>query len=216
MSIRYTEEFMKSYVGIKINALKILNYYTKQQNRQKYFVCKCDCGKRVDVRVANIVNNPQKSCGCYKYNLKTGLSRSRLYPVWKSLIARCYNHKNQRYNVYGARGIKVCDEWKEDFLSFRKWAYSNGYDESSKRGDCTIDRIDNDKDYCPENCRWVSLSRQQRNTAKTIIFEYNGINKPLIDWAEELNLPYPTIKWRYAQWGNVDRVLTQPIRSTRK
>ena len=132
------------------------------------------------------------------------------------MIARCYNPKNQRYNVYGARGIKVCDEWKKDFLSFRKWAYSNGYDESSKRGDCTIDRIDNDKDYCPENCRWVSLSRQQRNTAKTIIFEYKGVKKPLIDWCEELNLPHHTFRWRYSKWGNIDKVLTQPIRSTHK
>lgn len=216
MSIRYTEELMKSYVGTKINALQILNYYTKQHNRQKYFVCKCDCGKTVDIRVANIVNNPQKSCGCYKYNFKNGFSHTRLYPIWKSLIARCYNPKNQRYNVYGARGIKVCDEWKEDFLSFRKWAYSNGYDESSKRGDCTIDRIDNDKNYCPENCRWVSLSRQQRNTDKTIIFEYKGVKKPLIDWCEELNLPHHTIRWRYSKWGNIDKVLTQPIRSTHK
>lgn len=216
MRNRYTDEILNNYVGKEIEFLKIISYTDRTKSAHRYFLCQCKCGTEKYIRVDQIISGNQKSCGCYKYNLKTGFSHSRLYPVWKSLIARCYNPKNQRYNVYGARGIKVCDEWKEDFLSFRKWAYSNGYDESSKQGDCTIDRIDNDKDYCPENCRWVSLSRQQRNTAKTIIFEYKGIKKPLIDWAEELNLPYHTIRWRYSKWGNIDKVLTQPIRSTHK
>ena len=213
---RYTDEILNNYVGKEIEFLKIISYTDRTKSAHRYFLCQCKCGTEKYIRVDQIISKKQKSCGCYKYNLKTGFSHSRLYPVWKSLIARCYNPKNQRYNVYGARGIKVCDEWKEDFLSFRKWAYSNGYDESSKRGDCTIDRIDNDKDYCPENCRWVSLSRQQRNTAKTIIFEYKGVKKPLIDWCEELNLPHHTIRWRYSKWGNIDKVLTQPIRSTHK
>jgi hypothetical protein len=214
MEERYTKELMESYLGKKINRLEIISYYTVERNRQKYFVCKCDCGKELNVRVANIVNNPQKSCGCYKYNLKNGFSRTRLYPIWKELIARCNNPKNKRYYVYGKKGIKVCKEWENDFLAFRKWAYENGYDENAPRGNCTIDRIDNDGDYTPENCRWVSYSRQQRNTKKTIIFEYKGVKKPLIDWCEELNLPYNTIRWRYSSWGNVDKVLTQPIRST--
>lgn len=214
MAEKYTKELMESYLGKKINRLEIISYYTVELNRQKYFVCRCDCGKELNVRVANIVNNPQKSCGCYKYNLKNGFSRTRLYPIWKELISRCNNPKNKRYYVYGKKGIKVCKEWEKDFLAFRKWAYENGYDENAPRGNCTIDRIDNDGDYTPENCRWVPYSRQQRNTQKTIIFEYKGVKKPLIDWCEELNLPYNTIRWRYSSWGNVDKVLTQPIRST--
>ena len=212
MSVRYTTELMDSYIGKKVNNLTILSYYTKANDRQKFFVCKCDCGKKVDIRVANIVNNPQKSCGCYKYNFKNGYSHSRLYPIWKELNARCYNPKNKRYSSYGERGINVFDEWRNDFMAFRQWAYENGYNENAKRGICTLDRIDNNGDYCPENCRWVSYSRQQRNTDKTIIFEYKGVKKPLIDFAEELGLPYQTIRWRYSAWGNVDKVLEQPIR----
>ena len=212
MSVKYTKELMESYIGKKVNSLNIISYYTKEKDRQKYFICKCDCGKCLDVRVANIVNNSQKSCGCYKYNFKNGYSHSRLYPIWKELNARCYNPKNKRYKVYGEKNIKVCDEWKNDFMTFRKWAYENGYDENAPRGVCTLDRIDNDGDYKPSNCRWVSYSRQQRNTNKTYMFEYKGIKKPLIDWAEEFNLPYNTIKWRFENWGNVDKVLTMPIK----
>ena len=211
MAIKYNKEFLDNYVGSKVGFLTILSHYKDMNNKHNYFVCKCDCGNIKGIRVDAIVNNNTKSCGCYKYNLKTGLSHSRLYPIWKELKSRCYNPKNKRYNVYGRKGIQVCDEWKNDFMAFRKWAYENGYDENAPRGKCTIDRIDNNGDYEPLNCRWVSYSRQQRNTQKTTMFEYKGITKPLIDWCEELNLPYKTIKWRYSKWGKVEKVLTHPI-----
>lgn len=213
MAITYTKEFLDTYVNKKVWFLTILSHYKDHTNRHNYFVCKCDCGNIKHIRVDSILRNGVKSCGCYKYNIKNGYSHSRLYPIWQQIISRCYNTKNKRYYVYGAKGIKVCQEWKDDFMQFRKWAYENGYDENAPRGKCTIDRIDNNGDYCPENCRWVSYSIQQRNTHKTIMFNYQGTTKPLIDWCEELKLPYTTIRARYAVWGNVDKVLTEPIKT---
>lgn len=212
MRNKYTDNVLENYVGTKIHFLEILSFTERDEKAHRYFVCKCDCGKTLSIRVDQIISGNQKSCGCYKYNLKTGLSHSRLYPVWKAIKSRCYNTKSHKYKTYGARGIKVCDEWKDDFIAFMNWSIQNGYDETAKYGDCTIDRIDNNGDYSPSNCRWASYSRQQRNTSNTIYFEYKGVKKPLIDWCEELNLPYNTIRARYARLGLVERVLTQPIK----
>jgi hypothetical protein len=86
----------------------------------------------------------------------------RLYHVWAGMRSRCYNKKFPQYKDYGGRGIAVCDEWNS-FENFMNWAYANGYDKNAKRGECTIDRIDNDKGYSPDNCRWITQSEQTKN-----------------------------------------------------
>ena len=212
MRNKYTNSILDNYVGTKQYFLEIISYTERDEKSHRYFICKCDCGKELAIRVDQIIRKNQKSCGCYKYNLKTGCSYYRLYAVWKGMKARCYDINNERYKIYGEKGIKVCDEWKDDFISFYDWSIKNGYNQNAKYGECTIDRIDNNGDYEPSNCRWVSNLRQQRNTNRTVYFEYKGVTKPLIDWCEELNLPYNTIRARYARLGQVERVLTQPIK----
>lgn len=107
---------------------------------------------------------------CKKYKLEHhGLYKSRLYWVWHSMKDRCYNPKATSYKHYGGRGIKVCDEWKNSFKAFYDWAYSNGYDENAPRNKCTIDRINNDGDYEPSNCRWVDAKIQASNQRKRSI-----------------------------------------------
>lgn len=133
--------------------------------------CKCDCGNTFTTTSASLRYGSTQSCGCERkkhlYNNpphKThGMSQSRLYHIWQGMKNRCYGPSHNRFMSYGGRGIAVCEEWKNDFLSFKKWAYANGYDETAERGKCTIDRIDVNGNYEPSNCRFVDMRVQRAN-----------------------------------------------------
>ena len=131
--------------------------------------CQCDCGKECVVEGAKLRKHNTMSCGCLHDDLAAerrtvhGKSSSRLYAVWKSMTQRCNNPNNKNYDIYGGRGITVCDAWQSSFQAFYSWAMANGYDENAPAGQCTIDRIDNDKGYSPDNCRWVDQKTQNNN-----------------------------------------------------
>lgn len=133
-------------------------------NRRAY-LCRCCCGKELVVTRDSLVSGNTKSCGCLKLQKgrparhKThGKTDTRLYRIWSHMKARCDQPSNNRYHRYGARGIKVCAEWHDSFETFEKWALSHGYSD-----DLTIERDDNDKGYCPENCKWIPLAEQAKN-----------------------------------------------------
>lgn len=141
------------------------------------WLCHCDCGNEIMVTSNNLRTGHTKSCGCTRRektsewlrqnSYKHGGSSSRLYKVWSGMKARTENPNNSHYKYYGALGIKVCDEWR-DFLAFRSWAVKSGYDEKAEYGKCTIDRIDVNKGYSPDNCRWVDLATQANNKRKAV------------------------------------------------
>ena len=145
-----------------------LMYATEKSNKKTRFgIYKCGfCGTNFKANTNSINRGDTKSCGCYnKRRLsethKThGLSNTRLSRIWGKIKDRTLNPKHKNYNDYGDRGITICEEWKNDFMSFYNWAVLNGYEE--KKG-LSIDRIDNDGNYCPENCRWVTRTIQSRN-----------------------------------------------------
>ena len=114
----------------------------------------------------------------------------RLYKVWDNMKARCYNPKHTSYYLYGGRGITMCDEWKNDFDSFAKWALEHGYNENAPKGECTIDRIDNNKGYLPDNCKWVTIGENLNNKRNCRMFTHNGKTQSLADWAREFGMDY--------------------------
>jgi len=193
----YSKEF-HSKEKIKINngdifgRLLVLNYiYTK--NNKKYYKCKCSCGNYCIKDKKYLLHSKSCSCGCLKSeeskkiqlkNCKThGLSRTKLYSRWNIIKNRCYDEKNIGYKNYGGRGIKLCDEWKNNFSNFYDWALKNGY-----KDNLTIDRIDCDGNYCPENCRWVNMKIQNNNRRNNHLITINGETKTLSLWLKYYNI----------------------------
>ena len=132
---------------------------------------------------------------------------TRLYDIWVNMKQRCFNQNDQAYQNYGGRGIAVCDEWKDDFQAFYDWSVSNGYQDG-----LSIDRINNDGNYSPENCRWTDRNVQNRNRRNNHKITYNGVTKTVVEWAEEKNIPYELLLNRLNKLGwSVERALTTPI-----
>lgn len=176
----------------------------KDGYRNVMWNCRCDCGNEKAVRAKTLVSGQSKSCGCLQKELtseraqKHGGFGTRLYHVWNSMRQRCNNPNSQAYHNYGGRGITICPEW-DDYNVFREWAVGAGYDESAKRGEYTLDRIDVNKGYCPENCRFVNMHEQVNNRRNTIFVECDGDKYSLSEWAEIKGVNYYTLFQRYKQ-----------------
>lgn len=141
-----------------------------------------------------------------KYHLH-GLRNSRLYRIWTNIKTRCYNAKDPHYSRWGGRGIVMCDEWKDDFKSFYDWAMSNGYSD-----DLTIDRIDNDGNYEPSNCRWVTAKEQSKNKRNVRFITYNGKTQTIPEWTKELGLGKETIRERLKRgWSDEEALIGKKV-----
>lgn len=178
--------------------------------------CKCDCGNEGVVRANSLKRGDSKSCGCLlrKVNAiaqtKHGHYGTRIYRIWDCMKARCNNPNSKSYSRYGSRGISVCEEWKE-FMPFYTWAMANGYDDK-----LTIDRIDNEKGYSPQNCRWVNMKTQQNNKASCHYVTYDGETLTLSLWAEKLNIPYDLLIHRISQGWTFERAINTPKRKHKR
>lgn len=154
--------------GRRFGKLMAVEEHGRSKDRHILWKCVCDCGNVTIVPSRDLVDGHTLSCGCRqketisKIRKKHGDRDARLYSVWKSMKKRCENPNTKSYKNYGAMGVKVCEEW-HDYSKFKAWAIENGYDETAKRGECTIDRINPYGNYEPENCRWVSMAVQNSN-----------------------------------------------------
>ena len=158
----------KDLSGCRFGRLTVLKRLSGIGEDKVMWLCQCDCGNQVAVHGGRLTSGNTRSCGCLQQDIRSaahkkhGCRKDRLYAVWKNMRSRCNNKNSNTYKDYGGRGISVCPEW-DDYLAFKEWAVANGYDPTAKKYLCTIDRIDNDKGYSPDNCRFVDMKAQANN-----------------------------------------------------
>jgi len=200
-------------IGTTFNELIILEYIGLNKAKQRLWKCQCSCGNITKVTTCDLRSGKTKSCGCLQrrrsseFNFKHGLTRSLEYRTWCNIKNRCYNPNNKDYHNYGGRGIYVCDTWINSFETFIQ-----DMGRKSFKG-ATLDRIDNNGPYSPDNCRWASQTEQARNRSNNHLITFNGKTQCLAAWAEELNLKYHTLKCRILYYGwSIEKAFTMPLR----
>jgi hypothetical protein len=180
-------------LGKRFGKLVVIESVGVNSHNEHLWKCKCDCGNESIVNAYALVSGHTKSCGCLaadtsrKLFTKHGKYNSRLYRIYNNIKSRCYNEKHEHYFYYGGSDIAICDEWlgENGFINFYKWSIENGYDDS-----LTIDRIKNDGNYSPDNCRWVTIKEQQNNKRNNSRYTYNGQTKTLSEWASYFGVKY--------------------------
>lgn len=153
----------RDLTGQRFGRLTVLADAGRKDGRAVW-LCRCDCGHHTTVRSSNLIQGRATSCGCWRREApsKHNGKGTRLYNIWRAMAQRCGYPKHKSYKDYGGRGIRVCQEWAESFATFQEWAQANGYQD-----DLTIDRVDVNGNYCPENCRWATKAEQNRNQRKS-------------------------------------------------
>lgn len=173
--------------------------------------CRCNCGREKDVFWQALADGRVKSCGCLNRELaamrgrestKHGGSRTRLYKIYSSMRERCYRPQHMHYANYGGRGIEICPEWRGDFAAFREWAMSHGYADN-----LSIDRIDNDRGYSPDNCRWADAKTQCGNRRTCHMLTVDGQTHTLSEWARISGIKNSTIRERLKRGWSIERAL---------
>ncbi|MDP4459875.1 hypothetical protein QUD39_01190 [Staphylococcus hyicus] len=186
----------KNMSGYVFNDCKVIER-VESKNKRAVWLCECFCGNRFIESGTRIRNGSKKSCGCLRKkktrerNTTHNKSQTRLYRIWCNMKARCNNSNNPAFDRYGGRGIKICDEWNKSFDEFYKWAKISGY-----TNELTIERVDNDGNYEPDNCKWANYSIQGRNKRNNALSEYKGKLRTRAEIAELTGLSYGTIRRR--------------------
>jgi len=144
---------------------------------------------------------------------KHGLSKTRLHRIWHSMYCRCYYKTTSQYKNYGGKGIKVCDEWKhiKGFINFYNWAINNGYSE-----ELTLDRIDNNKDYCPDNCRWLTVKEQSNHKTNNVFYTFKRRTQTSKQWCDEYGISQTTLNDRLKRGWTLEQALTISTKGNHK
>lgn len=216
-------KYDKSYIGKQYGRLTVIDVKDKCVRK---FKCRCDCGNIYYAVACDLENGSVKSCGCLQREIsENSVSSDRLYCVWNGMRNRCYNPNHKGYESYGGRGITICEEWLNDYLKFKAWAYSTGYDENAEKGECTIDRIDVNGNYEPSNCRWITIQEQQKNKRpssewkkrnivnkkRTAFVIFNGENISKFDLCKKFGISVETFNYRVGKKGmTIEEALKTP------
>lgn len=211
--------------GQKFYQLTIIELHHKREYIDKkgviryreYYKCQCDCGNITIVEKSQLTTSKTKSCGCLQKSITSkmskthGFSKTKIYSLWCGIKDRCFRHKNKDYKNYGGRGIIVCNEWLK-FENFYNWAIENGYKEG-----LTIERIDVNGNYEPNNCKWIKNELQSHNKRNNHYLTYKGKTQILSEWAKEMGLNNgSTISGRLKRGWTIKQSLITPIRQNRK
>ena len=206
--------------GLRFGRLNVIERAGRDKHNNALWICKCDCGNKTIVPGSRLRSGHTKSCGCIqkeaasksisRFNnsenrvtnghLIHGETKTPLYNAWCRMRRRCNDEKYDHYDRYGGRGISVCDEWR-NYISFRDWALSNGYVEGLE-----LDRINNDGNYEPSNCRWVTRTFQVRNRSNTVFVTMNGETKPLIEFCDKFGINYKKAHAKYTRGVPADKI----------
>ena len=202
---------LESLLGKKIGKLLVVSYDDNIiRGKGRKCICKCDCGNTYVTWDRIIRYGNRQSCGCLEAERTQGTYRhgfcrkdktNRLYKIWSGMKDRCYNKNNPEFCNYGGREIIVCQQWLDDFINFKDWALENGYSEK-----LTIDRIDNNGNYSPENCRWADRFMQGNNKRNCIFISYKGKTQTLAQWSRETGINRTTLKYRYSQGYTTEKI----------
>lgn len=203
---------IRDLTGQTFGRLTVLNLAGRRREYRVYWRCRCECGEVCDVYGGFLTKGKTRSCGCLyrsvvgKHGITHGKARTRVYHSWLGMRSRCYNKRNKMYPTWGGRGITVCDRWRDSFENF----YA---DMGEPPLGTSLDRIDNDGNYEPSNCRWATHKEQANNMRKTLILEIDGRRQPLTHWAKETGIDAKLIRNRIARLGwPITRDLFKPPR----
>lgn len=202
----------ESASGMKFGRLTVVNFSRRNEAGVAYVNCTCNCGNTKEVKSSCLVGGQTQSCGCFltESNLARcvthGKSKSSEFAIWSGMRRRCVSVKDKDYHKYGGRGITVCERWLHSFANFYQ-------DMGDRPFGTTLDRIDNNGNYCPENCRWATDKTQARNRRTNLLITFNGVTKTLAEWAEQYSLNWNTLRARIMERGwSIERALTcRPI-----
>lgn len=211
----------KIYIGERFGSLVVVEDKGIKKNANGYphhiWLCQCDCGNIREAKSEYLNNGRTNNCGCLTSNKlsesskKHGMVNTRLYRTWKHMKYRCHNPNEPKFYNYGGRGITVCDEW-QTFTTFCEWALKNGYSD-----DLTLDRIDVNGNYEPNNCRWVDYKKQANNTRRNRNITYKGITKTLTEWGEFMGINASTLRYRLLNLNwSVEKALETPVIKTNR
>jgi len=208
--------------GQKFGRLTVISRGENDSHGTARWLCLCECGNIKLIRGDKLRHNEIMSCGCYQAELRKsteraeniskaktrhGMSNTKLYYVYNNMIRRCYSPNNERYNNYGDRGIIVCNEWRNNIDSFFEWAIATGYTDG-----LTLDRINVNGNYCPENCRWASQKVQANNRTSNAYITHNGETHTIAEWSDITGLSPKLLYQRKRLGWDDSRILTEPVR----
>lgn len=204
--------------GLKFGRLTVVAFAGRRLSgklKRRYWLCVCDCGTQLEVSYSSLATAHTRSCGCYRVEVspknskRHGMTKTSEYMTWRGIVQRCDNPNSPNFKHYGARGIEVCERWK----NFEHFLEDMGLRPSPEH---SIERIDNDGPYSPTNCKWGTDSEQANNTRQNVRITFNGRTLTIAQWAVELKLPHTMLRQRVDSGWPVERVFSQPARITKR
>lgn len=201
----------KNLTGMRFGKLIVVGF-SGREDGSTYWLCRCDCGREKVIAGRHLVDKTTRGCGClaYENSKKHGMSGTPEYAAWKRMIKRCQDPNDHNFSKYGARGIKVCRRWRVSFESF--------YEDMGPRPSpiYSLDRIDNNKGYSPDNCRWATRTEQANNRTSNRIVTFSDKTQTVTQWAREVHLNPKAIQRRLAAGWSIEDTLTTPVKKRRK